>query len=327
MRRRSLVPLIALIGFLAAGAAADPLQPKEALALLERVADAARTLNYAGIFVYQYGDQVETSRIVHYTDASGEFEKLETLDGPRREIIRNNDEVLCYYPDAKILRSEKRLTRRSFPALLPEELHSLTEVYEIRKGDPERIAGFNSQALILEPKDGMRYGHKLWADSGSGLLLKARMVNERNHVVEQFMFTQLTIGTGVTRDMVNPSFNAQAPAWRFDRFTNNNMAGSFDSGWVVTQYPPGFHKIMEMRRSRQGSSVPITHLVYSDGLAAISIFIEPAGGRTDVREGLSHQGAINIYTRTVNDQIVTVLGEAPAVTVIQIANAVAYQGK
>ena len=83
-----------------------------------------------------------------------------------------------------------------FPALLPEQLSSLTEYYEIRKGEPERIAGFDSQALVLEPKDGMRYGHKFWAESATGLLLKARMVNERHNVVEQFSFTQLIIGSG-----------------------------------------------------------------------------------------------------------------------------------
>ncbi len=191
-----LLPALFGLGFGAGVALADPLQESEALAMLQKIADAARQLNYAGTFVYQHGDQVETSRIVHFADASGEYEKLETLDGPRREIIRNNDEVMCYYLDAKIMRSEKRVARRSFPALLPEQLSALTEYYQIRKGEPERIAGFDSQALVLEPRDGMRYGHKFWAEANSGLLLKARMVNERHNVVEQFSFTQLAIGSG-----------------------------------------------------------------------------------------------------------------------------------
>ena len=294
--------------------------------MLERIANAARELNYTGTFVYQHGDRVETSKIVHFVDASGEFEKLETLDGPRREIIRNNDEVLCYYPDAKMVRSEKRVARRTFPALLPEQMSSITEVYQIRKGEPERISGYDSQALVLEPKDGMRYGHKLWAEAGTGLLLKARMLNERNHVVEQFTFTQLTIGSGVTRSMVQPSYNAQFPEWRLDRFSNN-MLSNIESGWTVKEFPAGFRKIMEMRRTKQGGSAVITHLVYSDGMAAISVFIEPIGGRAKTHEGLSRQGAINIYTRTINDQVVTVLGEAPAATVMQIANSVSFQGR
>ena len=327
MRRALWLPALLTLGLSAGGAAAaDSLQQSEALALLQKIADAARELNYSGTFVYQHGDQVETSRIVHFVDGGNEYEKLETLDGPRREVIRNNDEVLCYYPDAKIVRSDKRVARRTFPALLPEQLSSLTEYYEIRKAEPERIGGFETQALVLEPKDGMRYGHKFWADSASGLLLKARMLSERHNVVEQFSFTQVIIGAGVTREMVQPSFTIRFPEWRLDRFANNTIS-EVESGWTVKNFPAGFRKILEMRRSKQGNSVLVTHLVYSDGLAAVSVFIEPAATRNKINEGLSQQGAINIYTKTINDQVVTVLGEAPATTIMQIANSVSPRGR
>ena len=326
MRRALWLPALFALGLSGAVAAADPLQQSEALALLQKIADAARQLNYAGTFVYQHGDQVETSRIVHFVDSGNEYEKLETLDGPRREVIRNNDEVLCYYPDAKIVRSDKRVARRTFPALLPEQLSSLAEYYEIRKGESERIGGYDSQALILEPKDGMRYGHKFWADVASGLLLKARMLSEHHNVVEQFSFTQVTIGSGVTREMVQPSFNIRFPEWRLDRFANNTIS-EVESGWTVKNFPPGFRKILEMRRTKQGNAVLVTHMVYSDGLAAVSVFIEPAATRHKINEGLSQQGAINIFTRTINDQVVTVLGEAPATTVMQIANSVSPRSK
>ena len=326
MRQALCLPALFALGLSGGFACADPLQQSDALALLQKIADAARELNYAGTFVYQHGDQVETSRIVHFVDSGNEYEKLETLDGPRREVIRNNNEVLCYYPDAKIVRSDKRVARRTFPALLPERLSSLTEYYEIRKGETQRIGGYNSQALVLEPKDGLRYGHKFWADTASGLLLKARMLGERHNVVEQFSFTQLTIGSGVTREMVQPSFNIKFPEWRLDRFANNTIS-EMESGWTVRNFPPGFRKVLEMRRTKQGNSVLVTHMVYSDGLAAVSVFIEPAATLNKINEGLSQQGAINIYTRTIDDQVVTVLGEAPATTVMQIANSVAPRSK
>lgn len=326
MRQALWLPALLALGLSGGVAAADALQQSEALAVLQKIADAARELNYTGTFVYQHGDQVETSRIVHFVDGGNEYEKLETLDGPRREVIRNNDEDLWYFPDAKIVRSDKRVARRTFPALLPERLSSLTEYYEIRKAESERIGGFDSQVLVLEPKDGMRYGHKFWADINSGLLLKARMLSERHNVVEQFSFTQVVIGTGVTREMVQPSFNIRFPEWRLDRFANNTIS-EVESGWTVKNIPAGFRKILEMRRSKQGNSVLVTHMVYSDGLAAVSIFIEPAATRTRINEGLSQQGATNIYTRTINDQVVTVLGEAPATTVMQIANSVSPRGK
>ncbi len=325
-RSAQLFAALFVLGFGTGVALADPLQESEALAMLQRIADAARELNYAGTIVYQHGDQVETSRIVHFADSSGEYEKLETLDGPRREIIRNNDEVMCYYFDAKIMRSDKRVARRTFPALLPDQLTALTEYYQIRKGEPERIAGFDSQALVLEPRDGMRYGHKFWSEADSGLLLRARMVDERHNVVEQFSFTQLAIGSGISRDMVKPSFSVRSPEWRVDRYAHN-LTDNVESGWAVKNFPAGFRKIMEMRRSKHGSSMPVTHMVYSDGLAAVSVFIEPMANRTRINEGLSHQGAINIYTRTIDEQVVTVLGETPASTVMQIANSVSFRGK
>lgn len=313
--------LLALTWF-ASPVLADPLQRDEALSMLQRIADAARQLNYAGTFVYQHGDRVQTSRIVHFVDDGVEREKLETLDGPRREVIRNNDEVLCYYPELKMVRSDPRIGRRSFPALLPEQLAGLTEHYQIRMGDPERIAGYDAQALILEPRDGLRYGHKIWADSTSGLLLKARMINEAQQVVEQFSFTQLTIGAGVTGEMIRPSFSVRPPQWRLNRF-GNSEAKNIDSGWVLKNFPVGFRKIREMQRIKEGRTDQVTHIVFSDGLAAISIFIEPAANRRQVNQGLVRQGAIHIYTRTLNDQVITVLGEAPAPTVMQMANAIA----
>ncbi|UCH46839.1 MAG: MucB/RseB C-terminal domain-containing protein [Betaproteobacteria bacterium] len=320
---RVAVAVVALAGMTSVQAEAAPLAQDEALQILERIATAARTLNYNGTFEYQHGQRVETSRIVHFVDSDGdEHEKLETLDGPRREIIRNNNEVLCFYPDAKVVRIQKRVAQRSFPALLPEQLSAITQYYTVRMGRPERVAGFDSQAVVLEPKDGMRYGHKLWAESDSGLLLKALTLNEERHVVEQFAFTQLNIGSGVTKEMIRPTYQASVHEWRRDEVIPEIFKG--ETGWTVSYFPPGFHKVMEMQRTKQGGRITVTHMVYSDGMAAVSVFIESMSGRA-VNEGLTRQGAINIYRRTVGDTLVTVLGEAPAATVMQIGNSVSFQ--
>jgi sigma-E factor negative regulatory protein RseB len=324
MRRSLRIPVVALSVLVVFDAVAGPLEETDALQMLERIAIAARKLNYTGTFVYQHGQRVETSHIVHFVDSDGEHEKLETLDGPRREIIRNNDEVQCYYLDAKVVRSQKRVGQRSFPALLPEQLSSITQNYSVRKGKSERIAGFASNALILEPLDGMRYGHKIWAERETGLLLKARTLNEKRQVVEQFAFTQVTIESGVTREMVRPTYSAELPDWRRDKFAQSLLT-DVEKGWMVSEFPPGFQKIMEISRTKQGGNIVITHMVYSDGMAAVSIFVEPASGRKRLPKGLSQQGAINVYRRTVGNKLVTVLGEAPAKTVMQIANSVSFQ--
>lgn len=314
-----------LVCCIASIASAQPLSPPEAMAWLQRIASAARQLNYAGTFVYQHGDTVETSRIVHLVEATGEIEKLETLDGPRREVVRTHDIVYTYHPDDKSLRVERRRAGRSFPQLLPDQLTSITEHYEIRKAEVERVGGLEAQALVLEPRDGLRYGHKLWADTNTGLLLKAKMIGERNHTMELFAFTQLQIGGNISRDLLKPSFVIPQSA-------PGQVAGAevTETAWVISNQPSGFHRVLEVRRTREGSSSgSLTHIVLSDGLAGVSVFIEPVSARTKgMPDGrLIQQGAIHIFTRVVGDQRVTVLGETPAHTVMQIANSLSPKSK
>ena len=190
-----------------AAAATDVPDRAEALAWLQTIANAAAQLNYCGTFVYQHGDdQAETCRILHLVDHGAEYEKLETLDGPKREIIRTPTEILTYLADTQLVKREKRTTRKLFPAILPEQLSGVAEHYQLRKGRAERIAGYDAHAVILEPRDEYRYGHKFWVEDSTGLLLKARMLDEKNHAVEQFQFTQLDINCPLTRDSVKPSF-------------------------------------------------------------------------------------------------------------------------
>jgi len=304
---------------------AQPLTPPEATAWLQRIASSARQLNYAGTFVYQHGDVVETSRIVHLVEPGGEIEKLETLDGPRREVVRTADLVFTFHPDDKSLRVERRRQGRSFPQLLPDQLTAITEHYDIRKAEVERVAGLEAQALVLEPRDSLRYGHKFWADTNSGLLLKAKMIGERHHTMELFAFTQIQIGGSIARDLLKPSF--AMPPNPPPLATGPDVT---DTGWNIGNQPSGFRRVLEVRRGREGvSNASLIHIVLSDGLAAISVFIEPVSARSKgLPDGrLIQQGAIHIFTRVVGDQRVTVLGETPAHTVMQIANSLSPKTK
>lgn len=308
-----------------AGALAETSE-KEALLLLQRIANAARQQNYDGTFVYQHGDRSEISRITHYADRSGEFEKLETLDGPKRVIIRTDTEIWSFDIERREVKKHKRVPGKTFPGLLPDQLAHLTEYYTVRKGGPERIAGVDSQALMLDPRDALRYGHKLWCDVKTGLLLRARMLNEKSQPVEQIAFTQLIIGTPGPRPKSDPGYDANDGSWTV---IPEDPATETPTGWVVTNPPAGFKLIMEMKRPnpKSGGKAPVAHLVYSDGLAAVSVFIEPLAGARKFQEGLSHQGAVSIYTRPLSEQLVTALGEAPAATVEQMAKSVSPRGQ
>jgi sigma-E factor negative regulatory protein RseB len=172
--------------------------------------------------------------------------------------------------------------------------------------------------IVLEPKDNLRYGHKFCVESVSGLPLRARMYNEKNEMVESFAFTQLTIGSGVSKDMLRSRFASKSQSWRVDKSALQQTESPVDTGWVLKNQPVGFKKLTEMKRSIAGRPAPISHIVYSDGLAAISAFIEPLP-KTPPPSGPTYQGAVNIYVKSHADQMVTVVGETPARTVKQIA--------
>ena len=292
---------------------------QDANALLTRAATAARLLNYTGTLVYQHAGRVETSRLVHLNEAGSEFEKLINLEGPAREVIRGNGEVRCYYPDAKVVRIEPRTFRNAFPSLSSQQQKALTEYYEVRKAETDRVAGLDVQAWVFEPKDGLRYGEKLWFEGATGLLLKARIQNERNEPVEQFTFTDMSIGGRIDREMVKPTWPPAPTAWQVHE-AGPGEADAADTGWVVRAAPPGFSRVAEGYRTLRGKRSPVAHIVYSDGLVAVSVFVEPAGGVHPV--GLLQQGGVNVFIRDGDGYVVTALGEAPAATIRQIANSV-----
>ncbi len=317
---RSVLPaFLALVSIACTGyvEAADTGEAADAMAWLTKIAAASRQINYAGTFVYQRGKQVETSRIAHLTDASGEYEKLETLDGPPREIVRNNDTVTCYLPDTKTVVIEKRVARQ-FPALLPEQMSGISDNYVVKKGGQDRVAGFDCQVIALEPRDNLRYGHQFCAELATGLPLRARIYSDKNEMVESFAFTQLIIGNAVSKDMLKSRFAGKSQAWRVDKSALEKKESSADSGWVLKNPLMGFRKLTEMRRSIAGGAARVSHIVYSDGLVAVSIFIEPMP-KTPPPAGPTYQGAVNIYVKSQAGQMVTVVGEAPAQTVKQIA--------
>ena len=291
---------------------------------LQRIHAATQKLSYSGTFVYQNRQQSETSLIVHAVGSHGVRERLETLDGEPREIIRTGDEVKCYEPGSMTVKIDKQADRQVFPALLPANLQEITAHYAVKKGAVERVAGFDCQVIVLEPKDKMRYGHKLWADLSSGMLLKAKTFDEKGEEVEQFAFTQIAIGGPIAKELLASRLSARARDWRVE-----NSAGVATSlaasGWTVKPEVPGFRKVTEMKRTQGGSS-QVRHVVYSDGMAAVSVFIEPMATKTPSSQtGWSRQGAINIYSRQVANHLVTVVGEAPAESVKKIADSVEYR--
>jgi sigma-E factor negative regulatory protein RseB len=293
-------------------------QSPDGLAWLRKIHDATQKLSYTGTFVFQQGARSETSRITRYVDSGGDIEKLEVLDGMPREIVRTRDTVRCYLPEAKIVKVDRRTPDRSFPTLLPEQVSALSRHYNISLGGTARVAGFDCRAVMLTPKDNLRYGYRLYADAATGMLLKSVTVDAAGETIEQFMFTQLSMGN-VTRDMVRSRHATRS--WRVE---DAEAAPAHLAGWGLSAELPGFRKVVELKRRMDTRSV--SQVVYSDGLAAVSVFIEALDARRDASpNGLASMGAIHIYTREVANHRVTVVGETPAASVQRIGNAVEYR--
>ena len=283
----------------------------EALALLSRAVNASQHLSYAGTFVYQSGTTVETSRIAHYIDADGNsIERLEVLDGSPREVVRINDEVRCYLPKEKVIIEDKRGSRKTFPSLLPESVGALTDYYSVKRGQAGQVAGFDTYSVLLEPKDTFRYGYVFWIEAQTGLLLKARMVNERGDPIEQFAFAQLQIGLPLSREDVRSRLATMSEGWKVHS-ANTTSAQNVDVGWIVHADVPGFRQVAGMRRTLGPDRPDMVHMVFSDGLAAISVFVEPYRREDGSYLGPMKHGAVNVFKRRIAGYIVTALGEVP----------------
>lgn len=306
--------LLAVAGLVSCPAVADQQSSSgEALLLLQKVAGAAQKLSYTGVFIYQNGSRSETSRISRLIEDGNEYERLEVLDGSPREVVRRNEEVRCFLPDNKLLIVERRNARQLFPTLMPGSLAGLTEYYAISKGSQARVAGVNSRMVVIEPKDEFRFGHQFWIEPNTGLLLKANLIGEAGTVLETFAFTELKIGGPVTREMVQSQSESEG-GWQVQRVDSNEVKAD-DGQWVFRNPLPGFRRMSGMKRKLHPDSPEGTQLIYSDGLAAISVFLEPLAGRAKEEPSQFSVGAVNVYKRQVGDHQLIVMGDVPAVAI------------
>jgi sigma-E factor negative regulatory protein RseB len=297
--------------------------PNDPLAWLQRATLAARQSSYEGTYVHTNGDRTSTVRITHVSSAGGdEQERIEPLDGQTLEIVRQNDEMFCRFPDAKTVRLDPRITTRFFPAIVGVGVDSIAASYDVKLGKSERVLGYECQWIRLEPKDALRYAQRLCSEVSTGLVVRAKTLNEQRQVIEQYTFTDLRLGPHVARSDLKSIFKARTRQWMSDGQPRDEAINS-ETGWVVGQAPAGFKKITEIKRALPGRSQPVSQIVYTDGLASISVFIEPNSVPPRTGEASSEDGTTTFFVRPLGDQLVTVLGEVPIATAQQVGRSVA----
>lgn len=296
----------------ASALASDPLPNQEAALWLQRIAESARRLPYEGVFVFNHGDVMQTMHIVNRSTGPLKESLLTSLDGNRREVVCRQGESLSVVADGSGVRTERRLSSRHFPDLLPVNAASLTNWYAVRLGEMDRVAGLDCRWLQLIPKDVYRWGYVLCAESTSHLPLKAMMVNESGRPLLQYAFTEVRIGNAP-----RTSSPSRSPAGA-DQPTRTNASEVV----AVRQLPPGYTRVVAVKRRLPNRPNEVEHWVYSDGLTHISLFIEPAVRPVETVKGESAKGMINLLTRQVGNWQVTVLGDAPWPAVEAIATGI-----
>jgi sigma-E factor negative regulatory protein RseB len=299
-------------------------QPEEGFSAkqaLAKMAKAMQTLNYEGTVAFLRNGKLETMKYFHAAHNGVEQERLLSLNSPLREIIRDAKQVSCLYKATNQVVVDNRPFERSFLVDLPKNLDDLDAVYNIEMVGEENIAMQIAHVVAITPKDKLRFIRKIWLSKDKFLPLKMAVTNQADDVLEELMFTDQQVTQN--QEFVNVKASAA------DSRQNEEVAETLpvsEAGFVTTKLPDGFKEIFFTRRPMYNSNQPVDHLLLSDGLASVSIYVEPVGDKGQANPGIPQNqqsvGAVNFFSRRIGDFEFTVLGEIPLETAKLIAEGI-----
>jgi sigma-E factor negative regulatory protein RseB len=327
MRSYKNITAIVILSLIGANAWADDLSE-----MLQRMSDVGQSQNYRGTFILRKSDKLSTLYVAHGVDEQGVWESMESLNGELKKVLRHNNRIVSVYPDRQLVTVRQTSKQQPLHLQLPENINQLEFHYSMARLDDDRIANHPTLVVNLLPRDQYRYGYRYWIDKNTGMLLRCDLLSENNEVIEQMMFTSLEYITGAS----SHDFNLQ----QFERFNqqvldepSTDQVNDTTTDWEIKQLPNGFMltqntmrytrnpaegapKGAESANSVSTADVPdLQHLVYSDGLASVSVFIEKNKGDENHLQGASSMGAVNAFGYSAGDFFVTVVGEVPEKTV------------
>jgi sigma-E factor negative regulatory protein RseB len=288
---------------------------------LDEMSSALQTLDYDGTFVYLHDNKLEAMRIIHRMDAGGQRERLVSLTGSAREVLRDDKSVTCIMPDNRMVMVGQSRPRQPFP-VVPRDLDSVAPYYALEDVGDDRMAGYDARVIAITPRDTFRYGYRFWIDKNTRMLLKSDLTGVDGKPIEQVMFTRLLIGPDIPVEDLQPSLNGDGYVWHRQEdirmSAGDSVAG--DPGWTVGSLPDGFRlSSFQHKRMREGRG-DAGHMVFTDGLATVSVYVEKSPAEQPGFVGLSGMGAMNVYRIMRDDSQITAVGEVPAATVELIAN-------
>jgi sigma-E factor negative regulatory protein RseB len=306
---------------------------------LEKMNKALSTRNYDGTFFHISGGRVETMRIVHRVRSGRVTERLQSLDGSGREFVRANDELTCYLPDQHTVLVEPRQDRGPFLGSLPQFDANVRDFYNVEALPATQILGRAVKGIAVNPKDQFRFGYRLWLDEKTAMPLKTQLCDSHGQVIEQIYFARLEMPENIPDSDLAPTVRTDGMRWVRQGPSIDNASAAL-AAYRASQLPPGFRLTIQGAQTLGDASSPASHLVYSDGLATVSVFVEEqsvsASGITPPSDpqaqaqatpqapmqGLARVGSGYAFSTVVQGHQVTAVGEVPAQTVEFIAHSV-----
>ena len=301
---------------------------------LERMDHAVEYLNYEGMLVHMHAGRVDIYQIYHRVEDGVVTERLVALDGAGREIIRNQDEVTCIFPDLRSVVVEKRRDRDSGQSPLRASLPAYSQwgqrYYQFSMVRSEQVAGRAARLIAIRPKDNYRYGYRLWLDEATAMPLKSQLRSEETgNYVEEILLANISLPERVSADRVRSSLVTDNFSWlRAKNPVRSAPEASAEVHWRAMELPPGFILVAAKLELLTDAALPRHHIVYTDGLATVSVFVDVTVAASEQAEGVSKIGAANAYSTIHDGRLVTAVGQVPLRTVQMMSLSVRpVQGK
>ena len=296
-------------------------QPRSVGAWLARMNEASRRRAYVGTVVVSTGDSMASARIWHVCDGTQQLERVVTLTGAPRTTFRRNDEVVTFFPQSMVVVTERRESLGLFPKLLRDGDEAVGQFYQARFVGHDRVAGLEADVVLIEPRDRSRFGYRVWSERSSGLVLRLQTLSLEGQVLEQVAFSELQLDAPVSLQTLARMMDRTA-GYRIER-SEPTSTTALSEGWTLANPVPGFRSVSCQRRSVAGVDGRVNQAamqwVFSDGLATVSLFVQPYDPRLHAFENATVHGATHTLTGRHGAWWVTAVGEAPLSTLAGFA--------
>jgi sigma-E factor negative regulatory protein RseB len=283
---------------------------------LERMAGVVGVADYEGTVIRLQNGSADAFKVAHRIVDGVVNEKLISLEGNGLEIIRVGNEVHCILPDRKTVLVEKWNNQSTLFSALPRNEVGYGPQYNLSLVREDRVAGRSTVMLAIRPHDEFRYGHRIWLDTEQSFPLKTELLNVNGEVIEQIKFADIQFGKSVAEDILAPTVNIDSFTWYTE--PARYKAVPVDTDWTSDDLPPGFQVVSSKKEQRDGASETVTHIVFSDGLANVSVFVAENSDKDSA--GPSRVGTSNSYSVKQGDLHITAVGKVPVATVRRIAS-------